>query len=62
MTDRIEFEPQPPKDTAWQRLMIGLGLARRNRGDKAQAKAAERNAAVRRREDERRRHQPGGQR
>lgn len=49
----IPYTPQPPKDTAWHRLMLSLGLRKRNAIDARQAKAAEANRPQR--EAERRR-------
>lgn len=40
----IPYEPQPPKETAWQRLWIALGLRKRSARDERQAKAAAENA------------------
>ena len=31
--DRLDYQPQPAKLTAWQMLMIRLGVTRRNRRD-----------------------------
>jgi hypothetical protein len=33
----IEYQPQTPKETAWQMLMIRLGVAKRNRADQRRA-------------------------
>lgn len=46
MTD-IEYIPQPAKETAWQRLLLALGLSKRNARDERQAKAAAENARLR---------------
>ena len=32
-TDTLDYTPQPAKDTAWQMLMIRLGVTRRNLKD-----------------------------
>ena len=45
-----EYEPQSAKETAWQRLMLSLGLTRRNNTDERQAAAAEANRPHRERE------------
>ena len=37
--DRLDYQPQPAKLTAWQMLMIRLGVTRRNRRD-SQVKTA----------------------
>ena len=40
--DRLDYQPQPAKLTAWQMLMIRLGVTRRNRLDARQQAAAQR--------------------
>jgi len=58
MTD-LDYTPQPAKDTAWQRLWIALGLARRNKTDERQQTAADLNAVWRAEDAERVLRQPG---
>lgn len=55
----IPFDPQPAKDTAWQRFLIRLGLSRRNARDERQQAAADENAIWHAAEAERRARQPG---